>query len=93
LRGFRRSDHADLHRIDADVADTAFDLRHDDLRRYRMHRLHAQRILRGDRGNRGHRVAAEHGNGLDIRLDTRAAAAVGPGNDEDARRHNSSLTP
>jgi hypothetical protein len=46
-----------------------------------MDALHPQRILRGDRGDRGHRMAAEHRDRLDIGLDTRAAAAIGPGND------------
>ena len=59
------------------------------LGRHRHHRLHAERVLRGDRGDRGHRVAAEHGHRLDVGLDARAAAAVGAGDDQDARRLHS----
>ena len=46
-------------------------------------------VLRGDRGDRGHRVAAEHGDGLDIRLNPRAAARIRAGDDQDPgrRRH------
>jgi hypothetical protein len=30
--------------------------------------IHAQRVLRRDRGDGGHGMAAEHGDGLDVRL-------------------------
>ncbi len=86
--GGGRSDHADLHRIDAKIVDYRAHLRNDDIRGYRVDRLHAERVLRGDRGDRGHGMAAEHRDGPDVRLDTRAAARIGPGNDEDAGDHD-----
>jgi hypothetical protein len=51
-----------------------------------LDRLHPAGVLRGHRGDRGHRVAAEHRDGLDVRLDARAARAVGAGDGEDAGR-------
>ena len=51
-------------------------------------RADPERVLRGDRGDRGHRVAAEHGDRLDVGLDARAAARVRAGDDEDAGGSN-----
>ena len=81
------ADHADLHRIDADVGSHRIDLGENHFRRYRMDGADPFRILGGDGGDRGHGMAAEHGDRLDIGLDAGAAAAVGPGDDEDARDH------
>ena len=78
------ADHPDLHRIHAEVAHHRINLREDDLRRDRVHGRDPAGVLGRDCGDRRHRVAAEHGDGLDVRLNTRSAAAVGPGNDEDA---------
>ena len=65
--------------------DDRVDLREDHFGRHRMDRGDAQRVLGGDGGDRGHRMAAEHGDGLDIGLDAGPAAGVGPGDDQDAR--------
>ncbi len=65
MGGFGRSDHPDLDRIGADIAQHAVDLRHHHGGGDRMHRLHPQRVLRGDRGDRGHGMAAQHRHGLD----------------------------
>ena len=64
--------------------DDRVDLGEDHFGRHRMDGAHAQRVLSGDRGDRGHRVAAEHGDGLDVGLDPGAAAGIRSGNDEDA---------
>ena len=95
LGGEGAADHADLHRVDADVADDRVDLREDHLGRNRVDRGDAERVLRGDRGDRGHRVAAEHGDGLDVGLNPRAAARIRAGDDQDAgrRRHATRLRP
>ena len=85
LGGEGAADHADLHRVDADVGDDRVDLREDHFGRDRMDGGHAERVLRGDRGDRGHRMAAEHGDRLDVGLDARAAAGIRAGDDEDAR--------
>ena len=62
MRGRRRADHPDLHRIDPNVRHARFDLRDHHLGRYRQHRLHAQRILRGDRGDGAGAVLLEPSN-------------------------------
>ena len=89
------ADHPDLDRVDADIVDHRVDLRQHHLGRNRMDRGHAERVLRGDRGDRGHRVAAEHGDGLDVGLNPRAAARIRAGDDQDAggRRHRSAFDP
>ncbi len=87
--GFCTPDHADLDRIDADVRRDAVDLREHHVGRHRMDALHAQRVLRGDRGDRRHRMAAEHRDRLDIGLGPRAAAAIRPGDNQNACGHGS----
>ncbi len=84
---FGRADHADLHGVHADIGDDRVDLGDHHVGRNGVNALHAEGILRGDGRDRGHRVAAEHGDRLDIRLDARAAARIGAGDDEDAGGH------
>ncbi len=92
-RRFRAADHADLDHVRAEIAQHRVDLPQHHLERHGHYRLHAQRVLRGDGGDRGGGEAAEHGDGLDIRLDARAPAAVRAGNDEDSGRGHFSSTP
>ena len=91
LGGEGAADHADLDRIDADIARPPRRSGRGHLGRDRMDRADAQRVLRGDRGDRGHRVAAEHGDGLDVGLDPRAAAGIGPGDDQDCAAVDSAV--
>ena len=48
----RRSEHPDLHRVDADVVRDRGDLGEDHVRRYGFDRVDADGVLRGDRGDR-----------------------------------------
>ena len=81
----RISNHTDFYSLHANIAHHGGDLVNDHLRWHHMHRIDTQRVLRSDGRNRGHRVPAEHGYRLDIRLNTSAAAAVGPSDDQYAR--------
>ena len=82
LGGFRRTDHADLDRVGADVAQHRIDLRQHHVGRHRHHRLHAERVLRGDRGDRRHPMHAAAREGLQVGLDPGAATGVRAGDRE-----------
>ena len=69
-------------------ASTRFDLLADEIRRHRQHAEHAARILGGQGGDRRRGIAAERGDGLDVRLDAGAAAGIGAGDDEDPSLHS-----
>ncbi len=43
---------------------------------------HAQAILGGERGDHAHAVGSEHGHGLEVGLDARAASGIGTGDGE-----------
>ena len=53
--------------------------------------LHAQRVLRGDRGEHAHAVHAERQHRLQVGLDARTAAGVGPGDGEHAGRQGGAV--
>jgi len=71
--------HADLDGIDADIGKAGVDLGHDQFWGQHLHRANAARGLHGDRGDRAHRIAAQHGDGLDICLDPRATRTIRTG--------------
>ena len=65
--------HADLHRIDAEVFDDRIDLIAQDFRRNAMNRAYTQRVLSGQRSNRRHAVTTQGGKGFQVGLKTFAA--------------------
>ena len=69
-----------FYRVGRDIRKNTVDLLLKEGRRHPHRRLHSGRVLRGQRGDRCHRVHAVHGHGLQVRLDTGAAAAVASGN-------------
>ena len=79
-------EHADLHRVDAEVVEHRVDLRRHQLGRQRQHRGHRPRVLRRHRGQRAHPVGAVGGEGLEVRLDAGAAAGVRAGDGQQAGR-------
>jgi hypothetical protein len=85
--GIGRTDHADLHRIHADVVDDGIDLLQHHLGGDRHDVLHSERVLGGDRRDRGHGVAAQHRHRFDVGLDAGAASGVGTGDDQDSGDH------
>ncbi len=72
--------HADLHRVHANVLGHGVDLRTQHVGRNAVDGAHALGVLRGDGGDGRHAVAAERAEGLEVGLDAGAAAAVGAGN-------------
>ena len=75
----RRREHADLGRVDADVAGDRFDLRGDEIGRQRRERRDAERVLSGDGGDGARAVDAERGEGLEIGLNAGASARIAAG--------------
>ncbi len=69
-----RNEHPRLHRVGADIVEHDADLIGDGLRRYGVERMNTGGVLHGDRGDRRHGVGAECGRGLDVGLDSGAAA-------------------
>ena len=65
---------------------TARSWRSTELRRERLDREHARGRLRGDRGHHRHAVDVVRGKGLEVGLDAGAAARIGAGDREQARR-------
>ena len=88
--GLGRANHADLHRIHANVGDHRVHLRYNHIGGHRVNGIDAQRVLRGNRRDRRHRMATQSRNRLDVGLYTRTAAAIRPGDDEDACGHDAS---
>ena len=78
----RLRDHADLHRCRRDVLEDGVDLGGHELRRRVEHRAHPEGVLRGEGGDGGLGEQAVRRDGLDIRLDARAAAGIGSGDGE-----------
>ena len=58
-----------------------------------MHAMHAQRVLRRQRGDRRRGKAAQRGDRLDVRLDARAAAGIGAGDDQHPARASDARPP
>ena len=83
---FRRADHADLHRIDADVGENGVDLRRDEIGGNHLHRLDAERVLRRQRAQDRHAIAAERRKRLDVALAAGAAGRIGAGDRENMGR-------
>jgi hypothetical protein len=83
--------HADLDRIDANVAEDRLDLGGDDGIRDRMHVGHDAGVLRGDGADHACAIDAERGKCLEIGLDARAATTVGACNRQRCRRHRAFL--
>ena len=79
--------HADLDRVDADVAQHRRDLRGDAALGDWMHIGHRAGVLRGDGGDHAGAKDAERGEGLEIGLNARAAATVGACDRQRCRRH------
>ena len=65
--------HADLDRLDVEIAEHRVDLRGHEIRRHLMNAGDAFGVLRGERGDDGRAVDAEGGKRLQIRLDAGAA--------------------
>ena len=86
MRSVRIANHPDFDSVHANVADDRANLVNYNLRWNHMHGIDAQRVLRGNRGHCCHGMAAKHGHGFDIRLNPRAAAAVGPRDNQNACR-------
>ena len=84
LDELRRAEHAGLDRVGADIGEGDLDLAKYSVERDRPDTVDAFCVLHGDRSDGGHRMTAEHGDGLDVRLDAGAAAGIGAGDDEDA---------
>ena len=85
--GFGGPDHPDLDRINTDVGHHRVNLRQHDVGGDGVNRCDPQSVLCGDRGDGRHRMAAEHGDGLDVGLDAGTAAGIRACDDEDARCH------
>ena len=81
-----RAEHADLHRIDADVGGDHLDLPLDGLEWQRPDAEDAQGVLGGHGGDGGHAVAAQALDRLQIGLDAGAAARVAAGDGQDPGR-------
>ena len=71
-RGVR--DHADLHRIGRDIGEHSIELRRKECGRDGEDVGDAHSVLRGERSECAHAVDAVRGHGLEIRLNSRAAA-------------------
>ena len=84
LHGFHGVQHADFGGVRADVADDGINLRGEDGRGRGVDGRDAAGVLRRQRRERAHAVAAQRGEGFEIGLDARAAAAVRAGDGEDA---------
>ena len=76
--------HAHFGGVRADVADDGINLRGEDGRGRGVDGRDAAGVLRRQRRERAHAVAAQRGEGFEIGLDARAAAAVRAGDGEDA---------
>lgn len=74
--------HADLHRSRRDVLEDGVDLLGDELGRRLLHGTHPAGVLRGERGDGGFREEMVRRDGLDVRLDARAATRVRAGDGE-----------
>ena len=79
--------HPGLDAIRSDIRQHRRDLHFHEVRRHGPDALNAFGVLRGERRDRGGGIAAERRDRLDIRLDARAAARIGTGDDEDAALH------
>ena len=66
--------HAGLDRVGADIVEHDLDLLTDKIGRDRQHAENPFGVLRRQSGYRGCRVTAEHRDGLDVGLDSGAAA-------------------
>jgi len=75
----RREQHAGLHCRRRQFLEDGFDLLAQHFGRTRLDGEHAPGILRGEAGDGARAVNAERGEGFQISLDARAAAAVGAG--------------
>lgn len=78
--------HADFHRIDADVAQHRIALGGNHGRGHHMHALHALRVLRGHRSDHAGTVSAQRAKGFQIGLYACAAAGIRAGNGQHARK-------
>ena len=77
-----RGDHADLHRIDADIGKDRIDLAGDEVGRDQFDAADAPRVLGGQGGDDGHAVDAVRREGLQIGLDAGPAGGVRAGDRE-----------
>ena len=84
MRSLGIANHTDFDCVHANVADDGADLIHDHLRRNHVHRIDPKRILRGNRGDRRHCMPPKHGDGFNVRLNSRPAAAVGASDNQNA---------
>ena len=75
----RRGEHADLHGLDVEVVEDGGDLRLDHVRAHFLNRAHGDGVLGGHGGQDRGPVDAERCDGLQIRLNTGSASAVGAG--------------
>ena len=72
-------DHADLHRVGADVAEYCVELLGEEFRSGFQDPGHAGGVLGGQGGDGGHGEHAVHGHRLDVCLDTGASAGIASG--------------
>src|SRR5581483_9144888 len=85
LDGAAREEHPGLRRVDAEVGEDGLQLRHHERCGHLVDGRDADRVLGGERDHSGHPVRARGGEGLQIRLDSRAASAVGAGDRQRSR--------
>ncbi len=76
--GLRQHTHFD--RVRADILKYGVNLFFNHFRRNILRADHTRRIFRDDGNNHAHAVNAVRGEGFEVGLNTRAAAAVGTGN-------------
>ena len=86
-------EHAGLHGVGAYIAQHDFDLLGDKGRFDADQPMHTLGVLRGQRRDGGGGKPAQCRHRLDIRLDARAAAAIGPRADQDSPRDAHSPPP
>lgn len=76
------AEHADLDGVDADIIEHRVELGREKLLRRVMDLAHAAGVLRHEGGDHGHTVTAGGGDGLEIRLDSRATGGSVPAMDK-----------
>jgi hypothetical protein len=83
----RAEQHPRLRGVDTDIGEEDLELSTDELRRRLVHRSHLGRRLRRERDDGAHSVAAESREGLQVGLDSGAAAGIGSRDSETSGNH------
>ena len=84
-------EHAGLDGVGADIGKRQVDLPGDEVRGDVLDGEHALGALGGQRRDRGGGIGVKRGDRLDVALDTRAAAGIRPGDDENTTLQTANL--